>query len=90
MTCAFHYGRVQCHAKEEAAIVATTTVRAITTSIAAIKDRKSDGAEYRVKASADMSEKPHAISRSPGVSASLDSACLPRRFWLSSNRTGTN
>ena len=44
-TSAFHYGRVQCHEKKEAAILATTTVRVIST-VAAIEDRKSDSSDY--------------------------------------------
>ena len=69
-TCAFHYGRVRCHAKKEAAIVAAPTVRAISTTIA--KDPKSDSNEHHVKAM--TSAKPHAISRLPGASRSLDTA----------------
>ena len=71
-TCAFHSGRVRCHAKKQTAIVATTTVRAISTTIAAIKDRKSDN--HCVKATAVTSAKPHAINRLRGESASLDTA----------------
>jgi len=41
-TCASHCRRVQCHVKKEAAIVATTTDRAISATITAIEDRKSD------------------------------------------------
>ena len=44
-TCAFHHGRVQCQEKKEAAILATTTVRVIST-VAAIEDRKSDSSDY--------------------------------------------
>jgi len=73
-TCIFHKGRVQCHAKKEAAIVATTTVRAISTTIAAIEDRKSDSDEHHVKATAVTSAKPHANSRLHGVSISLGTA----------------
>ena len=69
-----HYGRVQCHAKKEAAIVATTAVGAIRTTIAAIEDRKSDSNEHHVKATAVTSAKPHAISRLPGGSRSLGTA----------------
>jgi len=66
-TCAFHYGIIQCHAKKEAA-----TVRAISTTIAAIEDRKSDSNEHRAKTTA--SAKPRFISRLPGASKSLDTA----------------
>jgi len=69
-TCAFHYGRVQYHAKKEAATVAKMTVRAISTTIAAIEYRKSDSNEYHAVTSA----KPHVISRLPGGSTSLDMA----------------
>jgi len=71
-TCAFHYGRVRCHTKKVAAIVAT--LRAISTTIATIKERKSDSNEYHVKATLVTSAKPHAISRLPGASRSLDMA----------------
>ena len=72
-TCAFHYGRVQCHAKKEAAIVAT--VRAIiSTTIAAIEDRKSDSSEHHAKVTAVTSAKPQSISRLRGESRSLDTA----------------
>ena len=73
-TYTFHFGRVQCHAKKEAAIVATTTVRAINTTIGAIEDRKSDSNEHHVKATAVTSAKLHAISRLPGGSRLLDKA----------------
>ena len=73
-TCAFHHGRVQCHTKTEAAIVATTTLRAISTTIAAIEDRKSGNNEHHVKATAVTSARPHSISRLPGTSTSLDTA----------------
>jgi len=73
-TCAFHYGRVQCHAKKEAAIVAMTTFRAISTTIAAIEDRKSDSDEHHVKATAATGAKPHSVSRLRGASKSLDMA----------------
>ena len=89
-TCAFHYGRAQCHAKKEAAILATTTVRATNTTIAAIEDGKSDSNEHHAKATAGTSAKPHVINRSRGESRSLDTVCLPMPFWRSSNRTGTN
>ena len=66
-TCTFHYGRVQCHAKKEAAIVAT--VRAIiSTTIAATEDRKSDNNECRVKAIVVTSAKLQFISRLHGES----------------------
>jgi len=68
------FGRVQRHAKKEAAIVATTTVLAISTTIAAIEDRKSDSNEDHVKATAVTSAKPHAISRLRGESRSLAKA----------------
>ena len=71
-TYAFHFGHGQCHAKKGAAIVATTTVRTISTTIAAIKDRKSDN--HCVKAAAVTSAKPHVINRLRGESASLDTA----------------
>ena len=75
MTYAFHYGRVQRHTKKEAAIIATTTARAISITIGAIEDhRKSDSNELRVKATAVTSAKPHAISRLPGANRSLDTA----------------
>jgi len=67
-------GRVQCHAKQEAATVATTTVRAISTTIAAIEGRKSDSNEYHVKTTAVTSAKPRVISRLRGASTSLDMA----------------
>ena len=67
-------GRIQCHAKKEAATVATTTVRAISTTIAEIEGQKSDGNEHHVKATAVTSAKPHVISRLRGGSTSLDMA----------------
>ena len=70
----FQYGRVQSHAKKEAAILATTRLRAISTMIAAVEDRKSDTNEHHVKATAVTSAKPHVISRSPGGSRLLDAA----------------
>ena len=70
-TCAFHYARVQCHAKKEAAIVAKTKVRAISTMIAAVEDRKSDTNEHHVKATAVTSAKAPFISRLRGISTSL-------------------
>ena len=73
-TCAFHYGRVQCHARKEPAIFATTTLRAISTAIAATEGRKSDSNEHHVKATAVTSAKPHAISRLRGGNRSLDTA----------------
>jgi len=73
-TCSFHYGRVQYHAKKEAAIGATTTVGAISTTIDAIEDRKSDNNEDHVKATAATSAKPQSISRLRGESRSLDTA----------------
>jgi len=73
-TCTFHDGRHQCHAKKEAAILATTTVRAITTTIAAIEDRKSDSNEHHEEATAVTSAKPHVLSRLRGASTSLDTA----------------
>ena len=76
----FHVGRVQCHAKKGAAIVATTTVRAISTTIAGIRDRKSDSNEQHVKATAVTSAKRHSISRFRGESRLLDTARLPRQF----------
>ena len=74
-TCFFHYGRVQCHAKKEAAIGATTTtVGAISTTIDAIEDRKSDSNEHRVKTTAVTSAKPQSISRLRGGSRLLGTA----------------
>ena len=73
-TCAFHYGRVRCHVKKEAAIVATPTVRAIRTTVAAIEDRKSVSNEQRTTATAVTSAKPHAISRLRGASRLLGTA----------------
>jgi len=73
-TCAFRHGRVQRHAKKEAAIVATTTVRVISTTIAAIEDRKSDSIDHFAKTTAVTSAKLHAISRLPGGSRLLDKA----------------
>ena len=72
--CAFHYGRAQRHEKKEAAIVATTIVRAISTTIAAIEDRKSDSNKHHVKATVVTGAKPHSISRSPGASRLHDTA----------------
>ena len=74
-TNAFHYGRVQSHAKKEAAfIVATTTVRAIRTTIAAIEDQKSDSNDHRLTATAVTSAKPHSVNKFCGASPSLDKA----------------
>jgi len=61
-------GRVQYQAKKEAAIVATTKLRAISTTIAAIEDRKSDSDEYHAKASAVTNTKLRFISRLHGES----------------------
>jgi len=66
------FRRVHCHTKKEAAIVAT--VRAISPTIAAIEDRKSDRNEHHAKTTALTRAKPHAISRLPGASRSLDTA----------------
>ena len=71
-TCAVHYGRVQRHAKKEVAMVAT--VRAISTTIAPIEDRRSDGNEHHAKVTAGTSAKPQSISRLRGESSSLDTA----------------
>jgi len=71
-TCTSHCGRVQYHAKKETAIVATTTVRGISTMIAAIEDQKSDRNEHHVKATAVTSAKLRFISRLPGGSRLLD------------------
>jgi len=79
-TCAFQVGRVQCHAKKQVAIVAVTTVRAISITIAAIKDQKNDSNEDHVKATAMTSAKPHVISRLHGGSRLLGKASLPRSF----------
>jgi len=65
-TCANPYGRVQCHAKKAAAIVAKTTVRAISITIAATEDRKSDNNLHHVKATAVTSAKPRSVSKLPG------------------------
>ena len=73
-TNVFHKGRVQCQTEKEAAIIATTTVRAISTMIAAIEDHKSDSNEHHVKAIVGTSAKPHFISRLHGVSISLGTA----------------
>jgi len=74
-TGAFHHGRVQCHAKKEAAIGATTTtVGAISTTIGAIGERKSDSNEHRVKTTAATSAKPRSISRLRGESRLLGTA----------------
>jgi len=73
-TGAFQYGRVQFDAKKQTAIVAATTVRAISTTIAAIEDRKSDSNEHHVKATAATGAKPHCVSRLRGASKSLDTA----------------
>jgi len=70
--CAFHIGRGQCHAKKEAAIAATTTVREITTPMTAIEDRQSDS--DRVKATAVTSAKRQSISKLRGASKLLDTA----------------
>jgi len=72
--CAFHHGRVQCHEKIEAAIVAMTTVRVISTTIAAIEDRKNDSNERHVKATAVTSAKRHSINRLRGGSRLPDKA----------------
>ena len=74
MACAFHFRRVQCYSKKEAAIGATTTVRAINPTIAVIEGRKSDSNELHVKTLAVTSAKPHVISRLRGASTSLDTA----------------
>ena len=76
---AFHHGRAQDRNKKEAATVAaTTTVRVIRTTIAAIEDRKNDSNEDHVKATATTSAKPHVISRLHGGSRLLDKASPPR------------
>ena len=72
MTYPVHFRRVHCHTKKEAAIGAT--VRAISPTIAAIEDRKSDRNEHHAKTTAVTRAKPHAISRLPGASRSLDTA----------------
>ena len=71
-TCAFHYARVQYHAKKKAAIGAATTVLAISTTTAAIEDRKSDSNEDHVKATAVTSAKPHVINRLLGQNRLLN------------------
>ena len=73
-TYSFHSGRVQCHAKKVAAIGATTTVVAISTTIDAMEDRKSDSNEHRVRATSVTSAKPQYISRLRGGSRSLETA----------------
>ena len=73
-TGAFHHGRAKCHAKKETVMVATTTVRAISTTIAAIEDRKSVSNEQRTTAIAVTSAKPHAIGRLRGASRLLGTA----------------
>ena len=73
-TCAFHYGRVLCHAKKEAAIITTPTSRAISTTIVAIEDQKSDSNKDHVKATAVSPAKPHVINRLRGGSVSLNTA----------------
>jgi len=73
-TCAFHCGRVQCLAEKEATIVAKTTTRAISITIVAIEDRKSDSNEHHAKVTAVTSAKPQSISRLRGESRSLDTA----------------
>jgi len=47
---------------------AATTVRAISTTIAVIEDRKSYSKEHHAKATAATSAKPHEISRLRGES----------------------
>jgi len=73
-TCAFHHGRVRCHANNEAALVATTAVRVISTTIVAIEDQKRDSNERHVKATTVTSAKLHFISRLRGGSSLLDTA----------------
>jgi len=73
-TCAFHHGLVQCHEKKEAAIVAMPTVHAISTTIATIKDGKSNSNEHHVKATAVTSAKRHSINRLRGGSRLPDKA----------------
>ena len=73
-TCAFQYGHARCHAKTEAAVVATTTVRAIKTTIAAIEGHKSASNEHHVKATAVPSAKSHVISKLRGESRLLAKA----------------
>jgi len=73
-TCAFHFGRVQYHGNKEAASVATTTDRAISSTIAKIEDRKSDSNEHHAKATAVTSAKPHSISKLRGGSRLLAKA----------------
>ena len=70
-TYAFHYGRFQRHEKKEAAIVAMATVRAISTTIAAIEDRRSGSNDEH---HAVTHAKPHSISRLRGARVSLDTA----------------
>ena len=77
-TYAFHAGRGQRHANKEPVIVATTTVRVISTTIAAIEVRKSDSNEHHGKETA--SAKRRSISRLRGASTSLDTARLPSSF----------
>ena len=56
------------------------TVRAISTTVAAIEDRKSDSNEHHAKTTAVTSTKPHATSRFRGGSRLLDAAYLLRKF----------
>ena len=73
--CASRFGRVQSQEKKSTtAIVATTTVRAISTTIAAIENRKHDSNERHAKTTAVTSVKPHVISRLRGGSILLDTA----------------
>ena len=74
MTYPFLFLRVPCRARKEIDVFATTTVRAISPTIAAIEDRKSDRNEHHAKTTAVTRAKPHAISKLPGASRSLDSA----------------
>jgi len=71
--CAFHFGQSQ-EKKPTTAIVAAPTVRAISTTIAAMEDRKSDSSECHVKTTAVTGATPHAISRLRGASRLLGTA----------------
>jgi len=71
-TGAFQNGRIQRHAKKEAAIFATTTARVISTTMTAIEDRERDSNDYHGTATAVTTGKPHSISRLRGVNTSLD------------------
>jgi len=69
--CASRFGRVQSQEKKSTtAIVATTTVRAISTTIATVKDRRSD--DHCLTATAATGAKPRAVNKLFGHSRSLN------------------